>query len=50
MSLETYRITYKNLSEVKETVTMEGTHILKVIADFYDTYGYGAKILIIDCE
>jgi hypothetical protein len=48
--METYTITYKHNGGVKEIARIEGNHILKVIADFYDTYGYNAKILIIDCE
>jgi len=48
--MEIYSITYKNNGGVKETIRLEGSHILKVIADFYDIYGYQAKILIIDCE
>jgi hypothetical protein len=44
-----YNIKYKHNNKV-QTITIEGEHILKVIADFYDTYGYSCEILIIDCE
>lgn len=44
-----YNIKYRYNKKV-ENVTIEGEHILKVIADFYDTYGYNCEILIIDCE
>ena len=48
--METYTITFKSNHGFKQTVTLDGSHILKVLADFYDNYGYESKILIIDCE
>lgn len=44
-----YNIKYRYNGKV-EHVILEGEHILKIIADFYDQFGYNSEILIIDCE